>query len=169
MKSLLGRLKYRSDLNRSSARAIIKEFSNWYTEDNPVLQNFAVDKDSSSSKGLYSAQIRELIDMFFVEDAELDNSNEMVGTDDVFEEQQENRTRKKEKPLDVDELKAIDTILSHMNFVFESYGKIWRNGRWVIKRLSQIAIALNNYSFSTERVTFSPLMSQAFAFAPSCP
>lgn len=47
-----------------------------------------------------------------------------------------------EKPLDTTELGALNQILHHMNFVFESYGKIWRGGRWVIKRLSQIAIAL---------------------------
>ena len=78
------------------------------------------------------------------------------------------RAQKAQKPLDTTELGALNQILHHMNFVFESYGKIWRGGRWVIKRLSRFAIALNNYSFSTDKLTFSPLMSQDFAFAPSC-
>lgn len=77
-------------------------------------------------------------------------------------------TSSAEKPLDTTELGALNQILHHMNFVFESYGKILRGGRWAIKRLSRFAIALNNYSFSTDKLTFSPLMSQAFAFAPSC-
>lgn len=83
-------------------------------------------------------------------------------------EEDADATSSAEKPLDTTELGALNQILHHMNFVFESYGKIWRGGRWVVKRLSQIAIALNNYSFSTDKLTFSPLMSQDFAFAPSC-
>ena len=70
LKSLLGGIKYRSDLNRSSTRAIIKELANWYTEDNPVLQSFAVDKQTSESRGLYSPHIKALIDLFLIEDAE---------------------------------------------------------------------------------------------------
>ena len=111
LKALLGKIKYRSDLNRSSVRKIINELARWYTEDNPVLQSFAVDKQTSESRGLYSPHIKALIDLFLVEDADATSSAE--------------------KPLDTTELGALNQILHHMNFVFESYGKIWRGGRWV--------------------------------------
>ncbi len=418
LKSLLGRIKYRSDINRSSTRAIMKELAAWYTEDNPVLQNFAVDKKTSETKGLYNSYIKTLIDLFLIENdiyAENKSSvlemapafeatgnefakgevdlvtqvdeyfktfnnqayNEEIGNvlidkrgikDDiahgigrkkaatfvavpnvikngkvvdyqnnwkgrgydtaviaapvtiagekhymgvvVIQNKENNRfyvhevaTIKKEgaqpfktslaennsnaggdtpsvisilqnlaennpssakiiansqknagKPLDTTELEALNTILHHMNFVFESYGKIWRGGRWVEatdvaseqiaiykeaqgnktvvgrliengyfnffmdpelvcarldghdkngyfttlledlrqadikqrhdemlalkrydefekkhKRLSQNCDSLNYYSFSTERVTFSPLMSQDFALSAFSP
>ena len=70
LKALLGKIKYRSDLNRSSVRKIINELAKWYTEDNPVLQSFAVDKQTSESRGLYSPHIKALIDLFLIEDAE---------------------------------------------------------------------------------------------------
>ena len=111
LKALLGKIKYRSDLNRSSVRKIINELARWYTEDNPVLQSFAVDKQTSESRGLYSPHIKALIDLFLVEDADA--------------------TSGAEKPLDTTELGALNQILHHMNFVFESYGKIWRGGRWM--------------------------------------
>ncbi len=95
----------------------MKELAKWYTEDNPVLQNFAVDVNKSNSnepklsqsRGLYSSHIKTLIDLFLIEEVQ-----EQAG-----------------KPLDVTELEVINQILHHMNFVFESYGKIWRGGRWV--------------------------------------
>ena len=111
LKGVLSKIKYRSDINRSSTRAIMKELAAWYTEDNPVLRNFAVDKDTSESRGLYNPYIKSLIDLFLIED------EESVG--------------KPEKPLDVSELYVLNQILHHLNFVFESYGKIWRGGRWV--------------------------------------
>lgn len=85
----------------------------------PEIREYA----TSVSRGLYSPHIKALIDLFLVEDADATSSAE--------------------KPLDTTELGALNQILHHMNFVFENYGKIWRGGRWVIKRLSQIAIALN--------------------------
>lgn len=300
LKSLLGKIKYRSDINRSSTREIMKELAKWYTEDNPVLQNFAVDvnkRDSnepsmSQSKGLYSPYIKSLIDLFLIEDIEngqsrtpiptieikkdselarriesadyskydvireyliekfyneefvlsdgkkaimdkrdaqhlahnateertaqlaeikriietasyshsalgvehpkfsqfhyydvsvkygdetidlwlnvgtakndgvnhiyaitnkkeeaptnygvarpvgnaLQNAssvNSITGNDEIVKVAEEKRVQKAEKPLDVSELYVLNQILHHMNFVFESYGKIWRGGRWV--------------------------------------
>ena len=300
LKDVLSKIKYRSDINRSSTRAIMKELAAWYTEDNPVLQNFAVDvnkRDSnepsmSQSKGLYSPYIKSLIDLFLIEaiengqsrtpiptieikkDSELarriesadyskydvireyliekfyneefvlsdgkkaimdkrdaqhlahnateertaqlaeikriietasyshsalgvehpkfsqfhyydvsvkygdetidlwlnvgtakndgvnhiyaitnkkeeaptnygvarpvgnalqnaSSINSITGNDEIVKVAEEKRVQKAEKPLDVSELYVLNQILHHLNFVFESYGKIWRGGRWV--------------------------------------
>lgn len=107
--SVLSKLKYRSDINKSSSRALLDELAKWYTEENPLLQGGAVDKKTSESKGFYSPYIKELIDYFRIdEDGAVNN-----------------------KPLKIDEIYAINKILAHMNFVVENFGKIWRGGKWV--------------------------------------
>lgn len=86
LKALLGRIKYRSDLNRSSVRKIINELARWYTEDNPVLQSFAVDKQTSESRGLYSPHIKALIDLFLIEnDTYAENKNSVLEMAPAFE------------------------------------------------------------------------------------
>ena len=104
LKSMLGRINSRSQINRSSTRKILAEFSKWYTPDNPVLQNFTVTKDSEN-KGFFSPQIKEMADYFTIE--------------------------KRNKQLTLSELEMIEIILTHFNHIIKSYGKIWRGGKYI--------------------------------------
>ncbi len=145
LKAILGRIKYRSDLNRSSTRAIINELAKWYTEDNPVLQGFMVDKKTSESRGLYSPHIKALIDLFLIEDADA--------------------TSGAEKPLSTTELEALNQILHHMNFVFETYGKIWRGGKWIeAKDVAKGQIAVLQKTRENETVVGKLLKQGYFNF-----
>ncbi len=49
-------------------------------------------------------------------------------TDSITENSQ---NVKREKPLSMSELETVNTILHHMNHIFENYGKMWRGGQYV--------------------------------------
>lgn len=57
------------------------------------------------------------------------SNNSISENDEIVKVAEEKRAQKAQKPLDTTELEALNQILHHMNFVFETYGKIWRGGR----------------------------------------
>ena len=54
------------------------------------------------------------------------SNNSISENDEIVKVAEEKRAQ---KPLDTTELEALNQILHHMNFVFETYGKIWHGGR----------------------------------------
>ena len=105
LQSLLKKLDSRGQLNRTSTRKILAKLAEWYIPENPMLKSFGAEGSENKNTGFFSQEMYEKI-QYFVED-------------------------KGKERLSITELKEVNEILHHINYIFENYGKIWRGNRYV--------------------------------------